>query len=415
MNNFITTVLGWIGLGGGLVQRPGKQSNGANRPLVDGASALAPDGALQLSTVWACISLLANVIASLPLFVYERVGGQRRMADSALIYQVLHDSPNSRMTPMEFWVAMLLNLLLRGNAYARIERTTTGEVVALWPMASDQVETFVLDDGSLLYKYRIGNDIAVLDERNVLHLKGLGNGTTGLDRLDHMRCTTSEAANAQAAASKLFANGGKPEGVLMIDRVLKPDQREAVRKNFADMAEGQTSRLVVLEADMKYQAVNLTPADQQLLETRRFTVEEICRWFGVPPVLVGHSNVTTWGSGVAEIIDGFHKLVIGPAVVSLQQAIWKRVLTPAQRARYTVEFSLDALLRASLKDRMEIYAKAVQNGLKTRNECRALENDPPVKGGDELTAQINLAPLRLLGINQKPGVGNAAQENALAQ
>jgi HK97 family phage portal protein len=255
----------------------------------------------------------------------------------------------------------------------------------------------------------------MLSAANVMHLKGLGNGTTGLDRLDYMRGTTTEAVNSQTEASKLFANGGKATGILMIDKVLSPSQREAIRSNFSHMVEGNTSRLLILEADMKYQAVNLTPADQQLLETRRFEVEEICRWFGVPPVLIGHSNVTTWGSGVEQIIDGFHKLVIGPAVVNLQQAIAKRVLTPAQRARYSVEFSLDALLRANLKDRMEIYAKAVQNGLKTRNECRQLENDPPVKGGDELTAQTNLAPLHMLGKIPKPGVDHAGQENPLAQ
>ena len=114
-------------------------------------------------------------------------------------------------------------------------------------------------------------------------------------------------------------------------------------------------------------------------------------------MLVGHSNVTAWGSGIEQLIDGFHKLVIGPLVVNLQQAIAKRVLTPAQRVRFTVEFSLDALLRASLKDRMEIYAKAVQKRPKTRNECRQLENDPAIAGGDDLTAQSNLAPLHMLG------------------
>lgn len=415
MNRLLTSFLGWFGWGGALGEKRGRQLSGVSSSLVEGSTGLVPDSALQLSTVWACVSLLATVIASLPLFVYATVGGRRELARATLLWQVLHDSPNSRMTPMEFWVAMLLNLILRGNAYARVERNTSGDAVALWPMPSDQVEPWVLEDGAMAYKYRVGSDVAILSAANVMHLKGLGNGTTGLDRLDYMRGTTTEAVNSQTEASKLFANGGKATGILMIDKVLSPSQREAIRSNFSHMVEGNTSRLLILEADMKYQSVNLTPADQQLLETRRFEVEELCRWFGVPPILIGHSNVTTWGSGVEQIIDGFHKLVIGPAVVNLQQAIAKRVLTPAQRARYSVEFSLDALLRANLKDRMEIYAKAVQNGLKTRNECRQLENDPPVKGGDELTAQTNLAPLHMLGKTPKPGVGNAGQENPLAQ
>lgn len=414
MNRLITSFLGWFGWAGALGEQSGRQNSGASGSLIPGTQALAPDGALQLSTVWACISLIANIIASLPLFVYTRSDkGQRELARDSLLWQILHDSPNSRMTPMEFWVALLLNLLLRGNAYARIERNDTGEAIAIWPMASDQVEPWLLPDGTLVYKYTVGSDVAVLSADNVLHIKGMGNGTTGLDRLDYMRASTTEAANAQGAASTLFASHGKPSGILMIDKVLNRDQRDAVRNNFSAMSEGGTNRLFLLEADTKYQQLTLTPADQQLLETRRFTVEELCRWFGVPPVLVGHSNVTAWGSGIEQLIDGFHKLVIGPMVVNLQQAIAKRVLTPAQRARLSVEFSLDALLRASLKDRMEIYAKAVQNGLKTRNECRQLENDPPVTGGDQLTAQTNLAPLDMLGKIQ--GGGNAAQKDPIAQ
>lgn len=413
MNRYLNSFLGWFGWGGALGEKSGKQSGGTTGPLIEGSTPVSPDGAMQLSTVWACIWLLANVVASLPLFVYANAGGKRELARGEPLYQLLHDSPNSRMTPVEFWVAMLLNLLLRGNAYARIERAADGSAIALWPMSADQVAVHVLEDGSVAYLYSVGGNVAVLSADNVLHIKDIGNGTIGLDRLDHMRATTTEAANSQTAASGTFANGGKPSGILMIDRVLKPEQREAIRRNFSQMAEGNTSRLVVLEADMKYQQVNLTPEDQQLLETRRFSVEELCRWFGVPPVLVGHSNVTAWGSGIEQLIDGFYKFTIRPALVRIEQAITKRVLTPAQRARYTVEFSFDALLRASLKDRMEIYSKATQNGIFTRNECRQLENMPADPAGNQLTAQTNLAPLNMLG--QIQGTAHADQSNPVAQ
>jgi len=415
MNRILSSLLGWFGWGGALGHRSGKQGSGPNGSLVDGASALAPDKALQISAVWACVELLAGIISTLPLFVYASQNGLRQLARNESLWSLLHDAPNNRMTSAEFWSALLINLILRGNAYARIERRPDGSAVALWPMPSDQVEVQVLADGTIIYAYRIDDNVAVYDASNVLHIKGMGNGILGFSRLDYMRCTTSEASNAQGAASKLFANGGKPTGLLMIDNVLKPDQRKAIKDNFVQMAEGGTSRLFVLEANMKYQQVNLTPADQQLLETRRFTVEEICRWFGVPPVLVAHSNVTTWGSGVEQIVEGFYKLTIRPALVNIEQAITRRVLTAAQRSRLTIEFNLDALLRASLKDRAEIYAKLTQNGIKTRNECRQLENDPPIPGGDVLTAQTNLAPLHLLGKLSKQGVGNAAQETAPAQ
>jgi HK97 family phage portal protein len=301
-----------------------------------------------------------------------------------------------------------MNHDLRGNAYARIDRDErTGEAMSLWPMPADQVTQYVLDDGSLVYVYKVGDATAVLAAQNVLHLKGLGNGTTGLAKLEFMRATTDEAAKAQTTASRLFGAHGKPTGVLMVDQVLNQTQRDAIRKNFGDMAAGNTGRLYVLEAKMEYKQLAMSPEDQQLLESRQFGVEEICRWFDVPPVLAHHSNVTTWGSGIDSILDGWYKLSIGPMLKNIEQVVAKQVMTPAQRARQSAEFNFDALLRGNAKDRFELYAQAVQNGLKTRNECRQLENDPPIAGGDELTAQTNLVPLTKLGQIQSQGGSNA--------
>lgn len=402
---FWSRVFTWFAAG----DRRGLQSGVPGSALVDGTRSVGPDGAMQISTVWGCVWLLANCIASLPLFVYRDMGkGLRDLARDDQLYRLLHDAPNGRMTPVEFWVAMLLNLLLRGNAYARIERGADGRAYALVPMAADQVQMEWLDDGSVIYRYTLGSDVAILAEESVLHLREIGNGLIGLSRLEHMRATTGEAANAQAAANTMFANGGKPTGVLMMDKVLTQKQRDELRASFSDIATGTTARLFVLEGNMKYQQVNLSPADQQLLETRRFGVEEICRWFGVPAVLLNHANVTTWGSGVEQLLEGFYKLTVRPLLVRIEQNITRHVLTPAERARFTVEFSFDALLRASAKDRYALGAQGVQNGLITRNEFRQLENLPPIAGGDDITAQTNLAPVTMLGRIAK-GPANGTQ------
>ncbi|MCZ8073839.1 MAG: phage portal protein [Paucibacter sp.] len=411
------TLARWFG-GNALAEQTGRQRGEPSAPLVEGTANIGVDGALQISTVWACVDKRASVLASLPFFVYQSLGnGRRELARTSRLYGLLHESPNARMTPFEFWRAMVMNHDLRGNAYARIDRDErSGEALALWPMPSDQVEPTVLDNGSMVYLYRIGNDVAALAEENVLHLKNLGNGTIGLAKLDFMRATTDEQAKAQTSASKLFGNSGKPTGLLMVDKVLKPEQRKALSERFAEMAIGSVHRLYVLEADLKYQAISLSPQDQQLLETRHFGVEEICRWFDMPPVLVHHSNVTTWGSGIEQLIDGWYKFSLRTMLVNIEQAVRKRVQTPAQRTRLTAEFSLDALLRASLKDRIEIYAKAVQNGLKSRNECRQLENDPPYEGGDLYTAQSNLLPIDLLGkVKTTTGGSHAPAQDPVAQ
>lgn len=415
----ISSLLGWFGLGqNALTERPGIQINRPSDVLVTDVANVRVDGALQLSAVWACLERRANTIASLPLFAYDQASnGQKTLARTTRLYQLLHDSPNSRMTPFDFWRAMILNHDLRGNAYARIERDpSTGEAISLWPMPADQVEMAVLPDGSVVYSYRLANDLAILAEENVLHLRNMGNGTQGFAKLDFMRVTTDEVYKAQQSASKLFGTGGKPTGVLMVDSVLKPTQREAIRTSFGEMATGQsTGRLYVLEANMKYEQLGISPEDQQLLETRKFGVEEICRWFDVPPVLIHHSNVTAWGSGIEQIIDGFHKFTIAPMLVSAEQAITKRVMTPRQRARMSVAFNHDALLRGNIKDRFEVYAKGVQNGITTRNEARQLENLPPIEGGDVLTAQVNLVPVTMLGKTQSTGGANASSQNPTAQ
>lgn len=387
----------WVGWGGAIGESIGAQNPVPSMALVPDTSSVTTDGALQISAVWSCIARRAETIASLPFFVYDTSKGEKTLARTSLLYNLLHESPNSRMTPFEFWRAMMMNHDLRGNAYARIDRSANGEAVSLWPMPADQVEPTVLDDGSMVYQYSIGTNVAILDQSSVLHLKNLGNGTVGLDKLAFMRSTTDEIAKAQSTASKVFGTGGKPTGVLMIDKVLNPEQRKALRERFAGMAEGNTSRLYVLEANMKYEQLSMSPEQQQLLETRQFSIEEICRWFDVPPVLVHHSSVTTWGSGIEQIMDGFYKLTIRPILVSIEQATKKRVLTPRQRATMTAEFSLDALLRGSPTQRAELYAKLVQNGIATRAECRQLENLAPMAGAEQLTAQSNLVPLEMLG------------------
>jgi HK97 family phage portal protein len=387
----------WWGRGGAIAETVGSQVPLPAAPLIPETGTVSVDGALQISTVWACIDRRATTIASLPFFAYLQASGEKQLARTSRLYGIMHDSPNSRMTPFEFWRAMMMNYDLRGNAYARIDRGDDGEAVAMWPMPADQVEPIVLPDGSMVYKYSIGNDIAVLADTNVLHLKNLGNGTVGLAKLEFMRASTDEAAKAQTTAAKTFASGGKPTGVLMVDKVLDLGQRKSVQERFAEMASGSTNRLWVLEANMKYEQISMSPEQQQLLETRNYGVVELCRWYDVPPVLVHHPSETGWGTGIYEIKDGFYTLSIRPMIVNIEQAVRKRVMTSRQRATMTVEYSLDALLRGDPVKRADINAKNVQNGIKTRAEIRQLEGDPFIDGTDILTAQSNLVPLNMLG------------------
>jgi HK97 family phage portal protein len=361
------------------------------------------DGALQVSAVWAAVELLSDNIASLPIFVYEREPGEdghKKLARGTPLWMLLHESPNTMHTPMEFWQYLTLNYLLRGNAYAKLNRNSAGEVISMTPLASDQVEVEVLRDKpqSIIYKYYYEGQVAVYSPDSILHWRDKGNGIVGMSRLDYMRSSVNVAIGAQNHTASVFKKSAKRPGVFMIDRLLTEEQRAAIRQNYRGLVEGNNDDLLVLEAGAKFEPLSMTPADIQLLETRKYSVEDIARWFGIPGAMINDTEkTTTWGTGIDHLIQGFYKFRLRPMLESLEQVLEKRVLTAAQRRRYTVEFSLDAILRGSLKDRLEIGAQAVQNGLMTRNEWRQLENLPPIKGADILTAQVNLAPIATLG------------------
>lgn len=395
------TKFGW---GGVLGDQTGQQMDVPSH-LVTASTSV--DSALQISTVYACARLLAGTVSSLPLMVYRDDGDGHRTVDrNSRLWFILHDQPNDAMTASDFWQAMLLQWALRGNAYAQILRNNDGELVSLWPLSADQMTVFAdKATGRVIYQYSRDGKTYDLDPSDVLHIKDVGTGLVGFSKLEFMNSSVNESMETQKYTTQNASNFGRPSGVLTVDHVLnrKNGQAEAIGRALGNFSNG-AGRMIVLEADMKFQQVSLTPEQSQLLESRKYGVEELCRWFGVPPVLIGASGATTWGSGIAEIVSGFHKFTLNPLLKSIEQAILSRVVPFEERPHVTVEFNLDAFFRGDLASRYSAYATAVQNGFKTRNEVRQLENDPPIDGGDVLTAQTNLAPLNQLGAGADPNV-----------
>lgn len=364
------------------------------------AAPMSPDIALQISTVYACARLLAGTVSSLPLMVFkEDSRGNRKVDRGSRLWTILHDQPNAVMTASDFWQAMILQWALRGNAYAQIMRDSVGDVISLWPLSSDQMTVFSdKETGRLVYQYVRDSQTYNLTPDQILHIKDIGTGILGFSKLEFMGSSVQEAMATQKYTMQNAQNFGRPSGILTVDHVLdrKKGQADAVGRALGSF-KSESGKLIVLEADMKFQQVALTPEQSQLLESRKYGVEEICRWFGVPPVLIGASGATTWGSGIAEIVSGFHKFTLNPLLKSIEQALESRILRAEERGSVVIEFNLDAFFRGDLQSRYAAYATAVQNGFKTRNEVRALENDPPIEGGDTPTAQTNLAPLDKLG------------------
>lgn len=387
---------------GGLRRLRGLQQGGPTAYSQESAAEVTFDSAMQLSAVWACVKLLSETVASLPLSIYRRTENGGRVLDTNHPLSILFSGkPNRYQTKVEFFETVLLNLVLHGNAYCGITRMG-GRIVSLMPMMSAQVRVAILADGSVVYEYHKSDGVEVLASESVWHLKLMGNGVIGLSPLDYQRNTLGIAQAAENAVTKIYRNGAKPSGVLSMDRVLTPKQREEIRANFSSLTTGSDDRLMVLEGGVKFDAISLSPQDIELLSSRKFQLNEICRWYGVPSVMVNDtSGSTVWGSGIGQIVEGFYKLTMRPILEKIEASIDANLMGPREVGTRFSEFDFDALLRTDFKTRLESYRIGVQGSIFTPNECRKEEGLPPVQGGDQLYIQGATVPLTMAGQNQQ--------------
>jgi HK97 family phage portal protein len=360
------------------------------------------DSALKLSAVWACVRLIAETIGGLPINAYKIMPDGTRVIDyDHQLCQLFKNKPNRYQNRVEFFETMTMQLCLHGNSYAHIQRGTGGKIVSLLPLMAEQMEVNLLTDGSVVYRYNSGANLAVYAPESIWHLKLMSNGIVGLSPLSYARNSVGIGIASDDRVKALASNGFKPTGILTIDKLLKPEQREQIRNQFADLASGSGDPLRVLEAGMAYQQISMNPKDVQLLETRRFQIEDIARFFGVPSVLINDTSAsTTWGSGIEQIVQGFYKLGLRPYLERYEASIHNSLLSPADRRNYEFEFDFGALLRGDELTRFQSYKEAINAGFKTINECRQAEGLYPIEGGDRAYMQAQMTPITDLGVSE---------------
>ena len=360
--------------------------------------------AMQMSAGYACVRILSEAIAGLPVHLYQyRDDGSKEKALKHPLYRILHDEPNLEMTSFVFRETLMTHLLLWGNAYAQIIRNGKGEVVALYPLMPNRMTVDRDNMGHLYYQYQVQDSDAqtmkdgtvILKPSDVLHIPGLGfDGLVGYSPIAMAKNAIGMAIACEEYGAKFFANGATPGGLLEYPGTVKnPDAiRESWNKGFSG---NNSHKIAVLEDGMKYTPISISPEQAQFLETRKFQIDEIARIFRVPPHMVGDLEKSSFSNIEQQSLE-FVKYTLEPWIVRWEQSINRALLSDTEKADYFVKFNVDGLLRGDYQSRMNGYAVGRQNGWMSANDIRELENldrIPAELGGDLYLVNGNMLPL----------------------
>jgi HK97 family phage portal protein len=366
-------------------------------PSVAGVN-VSPDSAMRISAVWACVRVLSETIASLPLLVYRRRDdGGRERASGHPLYDLLHTQPNRWQTAFEFFEMLTACVLLRGNAYAEIVPGPRGPVDQLLPLHPDRVTVEALRGGG--QRYRVNRDDGTVDtllDSEVLHLRGLSSdGITGLSVVEYAREAMGLSLATESYGARLFSQNARPGGVLTHPNKLSQDVADRIRTSWQQAHSGLANAhsVAVLEEGMKFEPVGMTNEDAQFLATREFQIEEVARWFRVPLHMISSTTkATSWGSGIEQLSLGFVTYTLLPWLRRWEQAISRDLISATDT--YFCEFLVDGLLRGNTKDRYDAYAVARNWGWMSVNDIRRRENMNPVgPEGDRLLEPLNMKGL----------------------
>lgn len=331
--------------------------------------------ALGIPAVYACIRVLTEAIASLPLITYERFdNGDKERAKSFSLYKLLHDEPNHLMTSFELRELLVGHLCLRGNAYCYIERDN-GEIVALWPLHPDKV-TVEISGRELVYKHQNDGTEKTYSMDDILHFRGLStDGIIGYSPLNLLKDSFGYSKAVQEYSSSYFKNDASPGGILSTPNALNGNSIKDLRQTWTEghAGKGKHHRVAILDNGLTWQSIGISPQDSQLIESQKFSVVEIARVFRVPLNLVMDYERSTY-SNVTEQNRSFLTHTLQPWLTRIEQAMEKSLLTESEKEKYLIEHLTQGFLRADTKTRYESYKIAIDAGFLTIDEVRQLEN-----------------------------------------
>ncbi|MCR4704624.1 MAG: phage portal protein [Lachnospiraceae bacterium] len=399
--------------------KPKNATNGSSYRFMLGGStagkAVTERSAMQMTAVYACVRILSEAIAGLPLHLYHYLedGGKEKALDHPL-YMLLHDEPNPEMSSFVFRETLMTHLLLWGNAYAQIIRNGKGDVVALYPLMPNRMTVDRDEKGQLYYSYQMSNTDAptmlggtvILKPADVLHIPGLGfDGLVGYSPIAMAKNAIGLAIATEEYGARFFANGATPGGILEYPGVIKDPEKVRESWNRGFSGSQNAGKVAILEQGMKYTPITISPEQAQFLETRKFQTNEIARIFRVPPHMIGDLDRSTF-SNIENMSREFVTYTLDPWIGRLEASMHRSLLTEDEKKAYTIKFNVEGLLRGDYKSRMEGYAVGINNGFMCVNDVRRLEDwnlVPDELGGNIYMVNGTMVPLRDTGAAYRKG------------
>lgn len=349
--------------------------------------------AITVTAVWACVRIISQNLATIPMFVYKRSadGKSKEKYTNHALYRLIHDQPNPIMTAAIWKFVAVAHMLLWGNHYSKID-WLEDDPVALWPLEPSRVRVVLDPDGTHHYEYATAQGTEVYRAEDVLHLRHFSlDGITGLSAIQMNKRAVGLAMASEDYGAGIYRSQGRPSGTLSLEGEVNEEQQERLRKSWEEIHSGETGRVAILEEGMKYAAITMNMDDLQWIENRKFNVQDIARIFGVPPHLIQEIEQPTYASVEAQK-DEFLTFTLRPIGVFIEQDLNMKFLG-GQEQRYFCSFNFDAFLRSDVKTRYESYAIGINWGFLSPNDAREKEDMNKIDGGDIYLRPMNMTDL----------------------
>lgn len=365
---------------------------------------ITPDNAITISAVWAAISYLSQTIAMLPWTINATVKGGMEERESNPVNNLLRRRPSFEYSSYQFRETLMHWALRWGNGYAEIERDIAGRPIAMHPIHPSQVTVYRdPEDGSLFYEVAGDNERVILDPMDIFHLRGFGESVVGVNVMMYASESLGWAKATQLFGAGFFGNGANPSGVITMKRPMSKKGMENLRKEFAKLYGGPDNgnSVAILDNEMDYRQLSTSPDNGQFLQTNQFQVEEICRWFGVPPHKVYHLLRTSFNSIEHQSIE----------VVTDSLMPWERrfcdeadfKLLGQNRSNLFSKMDFNHLLRGDTATRTAYYTAMRNTGSINTNEIRKEEGRTSIgPDGDKYLVQSQYTTLEQIGQEPEP-------------